>query len=81
MSGKEKAYCISMGILIGAVVGAAVGLLFAPKSGRETRAMIRDKALETKDKAAEILDEARERAKKIVGDAKGKAAEIERGQT
>jgi gas vesicle protein len=32
------------GILAGAVIGGVVALLFAPKSGKETRELIRDKS-------------------------------------
>lgn len=36
-------FCLGLGI------GVAVGILFAPKSGEETRALLREKADETKD--------------------------------
>ena len=32
------------GIIAGGIAGAAVGLLFAPRSGKETRRVLRDKA-------------------------------------
>ena len=35
-----------MGILIGAVIGGVAALLLAPKSGKETRDIIRGKAVE-----------------------------------
>ena len=34
----------SLGFLIGAVTGVAIGFLVAPKPGKETRALLRDKA-------------------------------------
>ena len=39
--------------LLGAAIGAVAALLYAPKSGRETRAQIADKANEVKDSAGE----------------------------
>ncbi len=50
------------GLVIGGLVGAALALLMAPQSGEETRAQIRDKSLEFKDRAEEGVLEARQRA-------------------
>lgn len=50
------------GLVIGGLVGAALALLLAPQSGEETRAQIRDKGLEFKDRAEEGVYEARQRA-------------------
>ena len=47
---------------LGVGIGVAVGLLFAPKSGEETREMIRSKAGEGKDYLKRRSDEARESA-------------------
>ena len=38
-----------MGLLTGTVLGAGLGMLFAPKSGQETREMIKNKAGEGGD--------------------------------
>lgn len=48
------------GLLIGAVVGAAVALLYAPQPGTETRRMVKEKALEVKEKAAKAANKIRE---------------------
>ena len=39
-----KGLCI--GLVSGAVIGGVVALLFAPKTGKETRQLIKDKATE-----------------------------------
>ena len=57
--------------LAGAAVGAALGVLFAPRSGKETRESIRTKAGEMKDE----LDELIERAQGEWSKAKGKASD------
>lgn len=45
------------GIGLGAVVGAAAGLLFAPKAGKETRDELSDKLKELKSKTEEWVEE------------------------
>ena len=50
------------GLVIGGLVGAAVALLYAPQSGEDTRAQIRDASVELRDKADVAIAEAREAA-------------------
>jgi gas vesicle protein len=40
----------------GVIVGMAIGLLFAPQSGDETRSMLREKVLQVEAKAAEVAE-------------------------
>ena len=47
---------------LGMGIGVAVGILFAPKSGEETRELIRSKAGEGKDFLKRCGEEARESA-------------------
>lgn len=54
-------YSFLGGLLFGAVVGAATGMLLAPKSGVETRREIKDKAEEVYDRGREIYAEQRDR--------------------
>jgi len=44
MSDKTSGPGFGIGLILGIVVGAALGFLFAPRSGKETRELIRDKA-------------------------------------
>lgn len=45
---------------VGALAGAAIALLYAPRTGRETRELIAQKTRELKDKAGDALDEGKE---------------------
>jgi len=51
------------GLVIGGLIGAAIGILFAPKSGKETRQDIADKADELLTKAKEEYEKAIEKSK------------------
>src|SRR5436309_9950013 len=65
----EKNVLIYMlaGVGLGAIIGAAAGLLFAPKAGTEMREDITGKFKELKGKTEEWINE--QRAKKAVTDA------------
>ncbi len=54
-----------LGILIGAVAGGVVALLFAPKTGPETRALLRGKATETQQMLQSRANDISERVGKI----------------
>jgi gas vesicle protein len=51
---------ILLSFLLGAVAGAAVALLYAPASGRETREYLGERAREGRDRAAEAAARGRE---------------------
>ena len=51
---------ILLAFILGAVSGAAVALLYAPASGRETRDYLNDKAADARAKAAEAAAKGRE---------------------
>ena len=46
---KDNAIGFGIGLLTGAVIGGVIALLYAPKSGKETRQLIKDKATEVVD--------------------------------
>ena len=51
---------ILLAFILGAVSGAAVALLYAPASGRETRDYLGEKARESKERAAKAAEKSRE---------------------
>ena len=51
---------ILLAFILGAVSGAAVALLYAPASGRETREYLGERARESKERAAKAAERGRE---------------------
>ncbi len=52
--------------IVGLGVGALIGILFAPKSGEETREFLLDKADESREYAQKKARELRERAEDLI---------------
>ena len=44
MENSRKSALFSTGLVVGALSGAAIALLFAPKSGKETREIVKTRA-------------------------------------
>ena len=66
------------GFIIGGLVGAAAALIMAPQSGEQTRAQIREKGIELRDRAEDLAEDTRRRAEEAALDARKRAEEIER---
>jgi gas vesicle protein len=85
MSERDEFGAFLVGFIVGGLSGAVVALLFAPQSGEETRALIKDKSIELRDKAQISAEEAIARAEAAAADARARADELarqlrERGQ-
>lgn len=66
----------ALGLLtVGALIGAAAALLLTPKTGEETRELLREKSADLAKKAQERGAELARRAQETVGDAQVKAQE------
>lgn len=65
------------GFLVGALVGAAAALIFAPMSGEETRGMLRERGVELGQRADEMSAEARKRAEELQLQAKERAGALQ----
>ncbi len=57
---SDGAGSILLAFMLGAVSGAAVALLYAPTSGRETRELLGEKAREGRETAAEAAKKGRQ---------------------
>ena len=58
------------GFIVGVLAGAAVALFNAPQSGAKTRALLRDKGVELKDKALDSFQDTRTQAVQLVDNLK-----------
>ena len=76
MTEHEHSNSFVIGLLLGAAVGIGVAFLYAPQPGKETRAMVRERAAKVKETAKDIIGEAEEKAKAIIAEAKEMATEI-----
>jgi gas vesicle protein len=78
---SERTNDLLTGMLIGGLIGAALGILFAPKSGKETREDIARKTDELLTKAKEEYEAAVEKSKRLyetaVQRAQGKVCDVE----
>lgn len=58
----DSSFCFAMGILAGVVGGIAAGVLFAPKSGAESRRELKEAIDELKEKYSPEVLQAKEQA-------------------
>lgn len=78
MSERDEFGMFAIGFLVGGLTAAIVALLFAPKSGEETRTLIKEKSIELRDQAQQTAQEAMARAEAIAADARARADELAR---
>ncbi len=74
---SDRAGDFLKGLLIGGVIGAVVGILYAPKSGKETREEIGRKAEELMAKAKEEYEQALEKSRKTYETAVSRLKKLE----
>ena len=77
MKGKD----FMVGVLLGSIVGAAIGLLLAPQSGEETREVITESARDIRDKVKEGSRQFVESGRDLIEQGKGRVSGMmRRGQ-
>src|SRR3954451_19897137 len=65
----SSASSVILAFLLGGLTGAAVALLYAPRSGKETRDLLSERVRETAERGREIKDQAVGRGRAIIDDA------------
>jgi gas vesicle protein len=63
---------VMLAFLVGAAAGAALALLYAPATGRETRELIGEKSREGREKAMALA----EKGKQVINEGREKAAAL-----
>jgi gas vesicle protein len=82
MNTFNKAKIFVSSFAIGGLIGGLFGLMMAPKSGLETREMIRNKSIELRDKVGENVENTRLQAERkfenVTHQTKEKAAKLKK---
>lgn len=89
MSDRDEFGAFLIGFVVGGLTGAITALLLAPQTGEETRGVIKERAIELRDKAATGVSEvytsaevaaadAVKRAEALLAEAKETAAELQK---
>ncbi len=76
MSDRDEFGAFLVGFIVGGLTGAVVALLFAPQSGEETRALIKDKSIELRDRASQTAEEALARADELAREVRERGGEL-----
>lgn len=78
MAERDEFGAFLIGFIIGGLTGAVSALLLAPQSGEETRTVLRERAIELRDRAAETAEDAYAQAEQAAADARVRAEELSR---
>ena len=62
MSNRDNTTSFLSGLILGAIVGLAIGFLYAPQSGKETRELLSEKTAVARQKAAEVAKKVKQTA-------------------
>ena len=65
-----------LGALVGGIVGAAAGLLLAPKAGRELRSDVATQAVTLKDKSVELSSTAKDKTVQLSSQLKEQSTQL-----
>lgn len=71
MSDDRNGSSVILSFLLGGLTGAALAILFAPRSGKETRELLGERLRETAEKGREIKERVASRSREALDDAAG----------
>lgn len=79
---KDNCIGFGIGLLAGAVIGGVVALLYAPKTGKETRQIIKNKTTDVvdtlKEKTSEVIDTLKQETSEVMDTVKEASSEASR---
>ena len=81
MAEHDETRLFGIGFAVGATLGLVMGILYAPKPGREMRTELREKIVSAEHRAEHILAEARDKSKTIIEEARVRAASRKQTET
>ena len=73
---NDEAVKVATAFLIGGAIGAAIALLYAPQSGRETRKDIGRTARRIRNEAADLVEDTIEKVDDFMDETKDRVSEI-----
>jgi gas vesicle protein len=76
MSDRDGGGEFVAGFIVGGLVGAVLALVLAPQPGEQTRALIKERGIELKDRASEFSTEVIKKAEELSTEAKRRAEEL-----
>lgn len=76
MEQKSDSGAVILSFMLGVVIGGILGILFAPRSGKETRQKIREFIEEASEKVSELVEEGKGKATELTKEVKEKAVEL-----
>ncbi|MCB4790382.1 MAG: YtxH domain-containing protein [Elusimicrobia bacterium] len=63
---------VVLSFILGGLIGAAVGILFAPSAGKETRKKLKDMGEDFSEKMGHLSEELKDKAEHVILDGKDK---------
>jgi gas vesicle protein len=73
---KDYSVKVAGAFLVGGLIGAGIALLYAPKSGRQTRRDISKAAKRVKRDAVELVEDTIDKVNEFAGDVKDRVSDI-----